>query len=84
MKRLGLGLFALAAAGTACVSPTACDDYVDYVCECHADDPGYDCEELRLLYEDAEGAELADCQLAMQDQVAADEAAGDSCEVGGT
>lgn len=69
---------------TACldiVSPEACDDYVDYICDCHADDPEYDCEELRIVYQDAEGEELTDCQIALDEVQDEDDAAGDDCEL---
>src|SRR5690554_76338 len=31
-----------------------CDRYVDYMCSCHTDDTGFDCSELRAVYEKAD------------------------------
>lgn len=44
-----------------------CDDYVDYLCTCHEDDPQYDCESLETMYLDADPE--------IQDQCAVDLAA---------
>ncbi len=72
-----------ALAATACVSDP-CQDYVDYICQCHADDPAYDCETLRTTYENAD-AELQDeCSLALSEQQAQDEADGIVCATGTT
>ena len=34
---------------TACVPATACDEYVDYMCDCH---PEEDCQTLRVIHQD--------------------------------
>ena len=35
--------------GVACeIEP--CDDYVDYMCQCHDDEPDFDCAELQRIY----------------------------------
>jgi len=56
-----------------------CDDYVDYLCSCHEDDPQYDCDALRATYVDAEPAIQDQCAVdlaAVQDE---DEDAGLEC-----
>ena len=30
-----------------------CTEYVDYMCDCHADDPDYDCATQQAIYDDA-------------------------------
>ena len=55
MHRPALAAVGLALLG-ACVTTDACDEYVDYMCECHADDPDYDCNTLRIIYQDAIGS----------------------------
>lgn len=73
-----MSVFLLLLACTVDTGP--CQDYCDYICECHAGEEGYDCEECRTVYGGAD-AELQDeCEtelLALQD---ADAAAGNSCE----
>jgi hypothetical protein len=78
LATLGLGVL------NACVTTNACDNYVDYLCECHADDPDYDCNELRIIYQDASGEDLSDCSVALDEQQDEDEATGEGCATGGT
>lgn len=68
----------------ACDEPeNACDDYVDYMCDCHADDPEFDCETLTATYANA-GPDVQDqCVIDLEDQQEADEAAGLTCPVPG-
>ena len=79
MHRPALAAVGLALLG-ACVTTDACDEYVDYMCECHADDPDYDCNTLRIIYQDADGETLSDCQVTLQDQQSEDDANGESCD----
>ena len=53
-----LSSVALISTLTACEPATPCDEYVDYICDCHSDDarPGYDCETLRVTYENADAS----------------------------
>ena len=30
----------------------SCSEYVNYMCNCHSDDPNYNCSELKVTYED--------------------------------
>lgn len=48
----------------------ACDDYVDYMCECHSAD--YDCGQLQNTYADPDSSDLDSCQIALEDQEAED------------
>ena len=57
-----------------------CNSYVDYMCECHADDTGFDCQELQRVYNEADASIQDQCVLDLSDQKAADETAGESCE----
>ena len=45
-----------------------CTVYVDYMCECHSDDEGFDCDELRATYQDASPSVQDQCSedLALQ------------------
>ncbi len=79
MHRFGLTAMALTVL-SACVTTDACDQYVDYMCDCHADDPDYDCNSLRIIYQDADGETLSDCQVTLQEQKSEDDAAGESCD----
>lgn len=62
---------------------TACDRYVEYMCQCHADDEGFDCAELQAAYTDADQTLQESCQIDLEDQRASDEDEGDFCELSG-
>lgn len=56
--------------------PSPCDDYVDYMCDCH---PEVDCEALRNTYANPD-ADLQDaCAIDLEDQQDDDAAAGLVC-----
>lgn len=76
MRRLGV-IGAVLAVAVGCDSgENPCDVYVDYMCECHGQDSGFDCEELRATYVDA-GPTLQDqCSEDLAAQQDSDEAAG--------
>ena len=83
MSGYGLRLAALAAGllcALACDETTPCDRYVDYMCTCHAEEPGFDCEELSNVYSDAGGAVENQCAIELEDQRSADEDAGLQCD----
>ena len=61
-----------------------CNDYVDYYCDCHADDPAYDCETIRLAHENHGVEQYEDCQLALDELKVADAAVGFECATGDT
>lgn len=73
---LALG-FAAAAAG--CSDEDPCQDYVDYICDCHPDDPELPCEELQNTYADADDKLQDQCVTALEDQESADDDAGHEC-----
>lgn len=57
-----------------------CDDYVDYICTCHEDDPQYDCETLEATYLDAEPEIQDQCAIDLADVQDQDEDDGLECE----
>ncbi len=61
-----------------------CTDYVDYVCECHADDPSYDCETIRLAHENHDVEQYEDCQFALEEVQVKDSETGFVCATGDT
>ena len=56
-----------------------CDEYVAYVCDCHPDDPTFDCDEFRKTYEGANGDLQDECAIALDEQETADETEGHTC-----
>ena len=71
---------ALALMGSVCdPSYTPCDEYVDYICDCHADDPEYDCEELSIAYQNGDPDLQDECQVALAEQEEQDEQDGFAC-----
>lgn len=65
----------------ACEPEDPCGDYVDYMCDCHADDEEFDCGELRSTYENADAAVEDECAIALDDQEQADADAGLECGI---
>ena len=61
-----------------------CNDYVDYVCGCHADDLDYDCETIRLAHENHDVEQYEDCQLELDRVQVEDAASGFVCATGDT
>lgn len=66
-----------------CEETDPCDEYVDYMCECHANDEGFDCQALRNTYADADPAVQDQCAVALREQEDADAANGYVCGEGG-
>jgi hypothetical protein len=62
-----------------CEIPQPCDDYVDYMCTCHADDADFDCEELQSVFADADPALQDQCSIDLADQQDQDDADGLDC-----
>jgi hypothetical protein len=71
------GLFVM----TACSEEDPCADYVNYMCDCHADDEDFDCEELQTTYENADAGVQDECAIALDEQEEADLEAGLECGV---
>lgn len=80
MRRLVLVPLVIAAL-FGCDEETPCDRYADYMCTCHADDPGFDCEAYLQLAESPTGAVIDQCAIDLADQQEIDEDAGESCAV---
>ena len=57
-------------------SGNACDDYVQYVCDC---DDQSACDDATNTYADADSKLQDECQDALEDAEAADEEAGEDC-----
>lgn len=57
-----------------------CDEYVDYICVCHEDDPEFDCGALSETFADADPALQDECALNLQDQQDEDQQDGLECE----
>lgn len=77
---LALLVAGVAVLNTACEPINPCDEYVDYMCACHAEgDDGYDCETLVNTYENADPELQDDCQVALDDQIDQDDAEGLVC-----
>ncbi len=67
--------------------PTAagpCDEYCTYMCSCHAGDDGFDCDQCRTEYAAADPALQDTCEIELNNQIDQDDAAGVSCDGGGT
>ena len=80
-----LGLFAIALSLTACFEEADhCSDYVDYMCDCHEEDPSFSCEDLRASYEEATLEDQNDCAVDLDSQRQDDEEDGAACEAGDT
>ena len=60
------------------VSSEPCDDYVDYMCDCHPEDPddpdGIDCQDLATEFSDTDPKLDEQCTASLDDQRDKDEA----------
>lgn len=61
----------------ACEPVQPCDEYVDYMCDCHANDTGVDCSTLKATYEDADQNVQDECSVLLDEQESADQRAGE-------
>ena len=74
--RLLIGFFAVSLCAACDDSGNACDDYVQYVCDC-ADQTA--CDDATNTYADADSKLQDECQDALEDAEAADADAGKDC-----
>jgi len=65
----------------ACDPANPCDQYVDYMCDCH---PEVSCEELTLTYESPDGSVQDECAILLDQQELDDGEAGETCPVATT
>jgi hypothetical protein len=56
----------------ACEDTTPCDDYATYMCDCHANDDGFDCQALRNALTGADQSQQDQCVIDLEDQQDAD------------
>jgi len=87
MRRLLLiiALPAAAAAILGCEVENLCDDYVNYMCDCHDGDVDLngdpvECSEYQTVYEDADADQQVYCEDAMDAQIDFDAVEGYECE----
>ena len=58
-----------------------CDEFVDYVCTCHDDNPEYDCNELSNIYSDPDSDQISECAYSLDEQKELDAESDLECEV---
>ena len=65
----------------ACSLEEPCQDYIDYMCRCHAEegDTGQTCDDYTATYSGADADLQDECVLALEDQQSLDEEAGNDC-----
>lgn len=80
MRRIVLIAAAFVAIAADCELTQPCDEYVDYMCSCHADDPGFDCAEFRAAFSGADPALQDQCAIDLAAQEEQDQADGLVCE----
>ena len=64
----------------ACGEGQPCDEYVDYMCDCHGDE--VDCTELSTSLVGGSQDVQDQCSIDLAEQESADEEAGDECITG--
>lgn len=64
-----------------CETETPCTRYADYVCSCHADDTGFDCDAIEQLAENPSQSVSDECAADLADLQDEDLANGDECAV---
>lgn len=70
---------ALLLSSAACEEANSCDAYVDYICDCHANDASFDCEGLRTSLANASADVQDQCTIDLEDQEQADDDSGYVC-----
>jgi len=83
MRRILVVAGGLLVLGTACLEEP-CDRYVDYMCDCHDGEEGFDCAELQRVYADADPDIQDQCQIELNAQQRDDEDEGHWCATGDT
>jgi hypothetical protein len=58
-----------------------CEDYIDYICQCHDDDPDFSCEDVKTTLEDADPEVKNQCALDLDELQVEDADNGDECDV---
>ena len=64
---------------TGCEPIPPCEDYVDYMCACHAEDTGVDCQDLQDTYSGADPDVQDECNVLLNEQESQDQEAGETC-----
>ncbi|NCG20007.1 MAG: hypothetical protein GWP91_13450 [Rhodobacterales bacterium] len=69
---------------TMCMSPACedenpCDRYIDYMCDCHGADEGFDCQEISDSFADADNDVQDSCALELSAQKDVDEEEDNTC-----
>lgn len=79
-SRLPVVFVALASLGLAACEDTGgpCEEYVDYMCDCHLD--ASECAELETVYEEPDADLQDECAISLDDQQEEDEETGGGCE----
>lgn len=67
--------------GATC-STQPCNNYVDYMCACHASDSGVDCASLREVYGSADPSLQDQCSIDLSQQKSEDQQNGVTCDTG--
>ncbi len=64
-----------------CTLEEPCQDYIDYMCDCHAaaGDTGQSCEDYTATYSGADADLQDECVLALETQQTLDDASGEGC-----
>jgi hypothetical protein len=79
-----IALFAAALLPGCFGSSGPCDDYCQYVCDCHEGEEGYDCDQCFSEYSGADPETQDECETSLDDLKAADDAAGHTCDTTGS
>ncbi|MBN2797751.1 MAG: hypothetical protein JXX28_01270 [Deltaproteobacteria bacterium] len=70
---LGIALLLTLSSLGGCELDQPCDAYVDYMCDCHDGEEGFDCAELSRIYAEADPDVQDQCAIDLSDQQATDE-----------
>ncbi len=70
------GVVVLAVGFVACDPANPCDEYVDYMCDCHSE---VSCEDLTLTYGNPDSSVQSECAILLDEQEQEDAEAGETC-----
>lgn len=81
MRVFGFLTLAATLTGLLACEDQPCRRYVDYICECHPEDPDFDCAELENTLIGADPTIQDQCAIDLADQQAIDDENGLACDI---
>lgn len=63
----------------ACGDKSPCEEYIDYICSCHENNPDYDCSDMANMYNNPDADKEQECSTNLEEQKSIDNEAQLEC-----